>query len=133
MNDFRIKQLQSTAIGTGLQQIGKPKIDKQIKTEPAVSFQDILNSSAKQDSSVEFTKHAAQRITERNIDISAESMERLNEGVRLAEEKGLNDTLILIDRTAFLVNIKNNKVITTVNGGDLQGNVFTNIDGTVII
>ena len=74
-----------------------------------------------------------QRAAQGSIDLSQPNLDRLNEGVRLAGEKGLNDTLILIDQTAFLVNVPNNKVITAVNGGDLTGNVFTNIDGTVII
>ena len=53
--------------------------------------------------------------------------------MKIAQKKGLNDTLILVDRTAFIVSVKNNKVITTVNGDELKGNVFTNIDGAVIV
>ena len=82
---------------------------------------------------VEFSKHAAQRIEQRQIEISADSLHRLNEGVRIAQQKGLDDTLILIDKTAFIVSAQNNKVITTVSENDIKGNVFTNIDGTVIV
>ncbi len=82
---------------------------------------------------VNFSKHAQTRIADRNIDISGEKMERLTQGMRLAGEKGLDDTLILIDKTAFIVSVKNGTVVTTVNGDDLNGNVFTNIDGTVIV
>ena len=57
----------------------------------------------------------------------------MSEGVKLAEEKGLKNSLILVDQTAFVLNVENNKVITTVNQENLKGNVFTNIDGTVII
>lgn len=70
---------------------------------------------------------------ERNIPISQANLERLNNGVELARQKGLDDTLILIDKTAYVVSVKNSKVITTVSGDDLNGNVFTNIDGTVVI
>ena len=73
------------------------------------------------------------RVMERNIDLSTENLERLNEGVKLAEEKGLDDTLILLDEAAFIVSVKNNTVITTVNKDEMTGNVFTNIDGTVVI
>ena len=65
--------------------------------------------------------------------MSTENLERLNEGVKLAEEKGLDDTLILLDEAAFIVSVKNNTVITTVNKDEMTGNVFTNIDGTVVI
>lgn len=73
------------------------------------------------------------RVMERNIDLSDENIERLNEGVKLAGEKGLDDTLILLDNAAFIVSVKNNTVITTVNKEEMTGNVFTNIDGTVVI
>ncbi|MGN1086427.1 MAG: TIGR02530 family flagellar biosynthesis protein, partial [Porcipelethomonas sp.] len=73
------------------------------------------------------------RVMERNIDLSDENIERLNEGVKLAGEKGLDDTLILLDNAAFIVSVRNNTVITTVNKDEMTGNVFTNIDGTVVI
>lgn len=46
------------------------------------------------------------RVMERNIDLSDENIERLNEGVKLAGEKGLDDTLILLDNAAFIVSVK---------------------------
>ena len=51
----------------------------------------------------------------------------------MASEKNLEEPLILVGSTAFLVNIPNNTVITAVDSSDMKGNVFTNIDGTVII
>lgn len=117
---------------------GVPRIPQQgttVKTGPAAggaSFGDILKNQLAA-SNVEFSKHAVSRVMERNIPISPANLQRLNSGVELAREKGLNDTLILIDKTAYLVSVKNSKVITTVSGDELTGNVFTNIDGTVII
>ena len=121
-------------IVTGLPSIGqgsqasKPKDGAQ-----GQSFQDILKDTISSQENITFTKHAAQRVLQRGIEISPSSMERLSQGMRLAEAKGLNDTLILVDSTAFVVNVKSNKVITTVQNDELMGNVFTNIDGTVII
>lgn len=97
------------------------------------SFSEILSKQLSTNSRVEFSKHAINRVNERNLDLSSERLERLNNGVKLAEEKGLNDTLIIVDQLAFVVNVKNNKVITTLGEEALKGNVFTNIDGTVII
>ena len=101
--------------------------------EDGFTFQELLTNQIAQNTSIEFSKHAINRVMERNIDVSSATLERLNEGMKLAEEKGLNNTLILVDSTAFVVNVENNKVITTVNQESLKGNVFTNIDGTVII
>ncbi len=84
-------------------------------------------------SSVTFSKHAAARMEQRSINLSPTGLERLNKGVELARSKGLDDALILMDKNAFVVSARNKTVITAVNGNELAGNVFTNIDGTVII
>lgn len=108
---------------------GKPQQPNNDK----VSFDQLLQQQIDTNDSVTFSKHAAQRIQQRQVDVSETSMKRLNDGVRLAKQKGLNDTLILVDHTAFIVNVKKNTVVTTVNSGESTGKVFTNIDGTVII
>ncbi|MGN1135080.1 MAG: TIGR02530 family flagellar biosynthesis protein [Oscillospiraceae bacterium] len=83
---------------------------------------------------VVFSKHALERISERQIDIeNGDTLERLNKAVELAGEKGSNDALVMIGSNAFIVSIKNNKVITTLSADDMQGNIFTNIDSTVIM
>lgn len=85
-------------------------------------------------SGVNFSRHAVERINQRNIDVySGGKLERLSRGVELAESKGSDDALVIVDRTAFLVSVRSNKVITAVDANDMQGNVFTNIDSTVII
>lgn len=104
-----------------------------IDSQNSSSFQDVLREKLEQTSNVTFTKHAMNRVVERNVDISDSSIERLNQGVKIAQEKGLNEALILVDSTAYIVSAKNERVITTVSNNDLKGNVFTNIDGTVII
>lgn len=105
-------------------------VEKEIKGD---SFGSIIEQKIRENSQIEFSKHAIKRVVEREIDLSTNQLERLNYGVQLASQKGLNDTLILVDKTAFVVNVTNNKVITTVNEDSLVGNVFTNIDGAVIV
>ena len=46
--------------------------------------------------------------------------------------KGINESLVLVDDMAFIVNIKNNTVITAMDKNSSDENVFTNIDGAVI-
>ena len=59
--------------------------------------------------------------------------QRLKSYYPIASEKGLDDTLILVDKSAYIVSVKNNTVITTVSNEELVGNCFTNIEGTVIV
>ncbi|MBR1831252.1 MAG: hypothetical protein IJ784_02340 [Ruminiclostridium sp.] len=102
-------------------------------SDEAGSFAEHLKNSLG-NKEVEFSNHAIRRLESRKIDVSEnDRIERLNKGVELAAEKGSEESLILVDSTAFIVSVKNNTVITTVSADDLKGNVFTNIDSAVIV
>lgn len=103
------------------------------KAEPTTAFSDVLKEQLGSTGGLTFTNHAKSRVEDRNIDLSNKDMDRLNEGLQIAKDKGLDQTLILMDKNAFIVSAKNNKVITTMGHSDLLGNVITNIQGTVII
>lgn len=97
-------------------------------------FAAALKSALEEKSGIEFSKHAIQRLEERSIDVTeGDMLERLNRGVEIAADKGSSETLVLVDQNAFVVSVRNNKVITTLSNDDLKGNIFTNIDSTVII
>ena len=48
----------------------------------------------------------------------------------LAEEKGMTESLVMVDDLAFILNVKNKTIVTAVN--DTSNAVFTNIDGAII-
>lgn len=99
--------------------------------KPELSFQDVLHSTESgRAESLKFSKHANSRLATRNINLSAEQMERLENGTTKAREKGIQESLVMVDDLAFIVNVKNNTVITAV--GDATDSIFTNIDGAVI-
>ncbi len=102
----------------------------------ASSFSEVLNktlTSKLNDShnSVEFSKHAQLRLNARNITFSETQMSRIEKGMEQAREKGIKDSLMLVDNVALIVNIKNNVVVTAVE--DSKDKIFTNIDGAVIV
>jgi flagellar operon protein len=98
-----------------------------------LSFQEVLDQKSEQISAVKFSKHAASRLETRNITLSESQIERLNEGFKRASAKGIKESLMLVDQMAFIVNIPNSTVVTAMNQGEAAENVFTNIDGAVII
>ena len=69
----------------------------------------------------------------RNIELTNSQMERLKEGAQKAQEKGIRESLVIVDQLAFIVNIPNSTVVTAMNQSDTADNIFTNIDGAVII
>lgn len=100
-----------------------------------LKFQDILSQKTvrPETKEVKFSKHAASRLADRNIELTKEQVERLNLGMARAGAKGINDSLVIVDSLAFIVNVPNNTVITAMDQTDADENVYTNIDGAVII
>ena len=95
-----------------------------------VSFEDVLRQKQKP---LKFSKHATQRLSQRNINLSDEQNVRLTNGVTEAEKKGVNESLVLVDNLAFIVNVPNKTVVTAMDQEETNANVFTNIDGAVIM
>ena len=117
-----------------MQQVPK-KADNINEQKQEISFDQILVGKQQQaskqiDSELKFSKHANERLAKRNIDLSKEQVARLENGTNKAREKGIKESLVMVDNLAFIVNVKNNTVITAVN--DTEDAVFTNIDGAVI-
>lgn len=128
---------------TSIRQIQDTYLQKKevasLKTEKAEeSFQDIFKEKAgiisnKGLDALRFSKHAGERLADRNINLTKEQLERLEEGARRAQEKGIHDSLVIMDDISFIVNIKNKTVITAMDTSSKEENVYTNIDGAVII
>lgn len=100
-----------------------------------VSFGDILREkSMPQETGTElkFSKHAANRLAQRNIELTRNQLERLNDGAKKADLKGIQDSLVIVDDLAFIVNVPSSTVVTAMDQTQTQENIFTNIDGTVI-
>ncbi len=99
-----------------------------------VSFQEILQQKAAENTGeLKFSKHAAGRLADRDISLTEEQLERLNDGARKAGQKGIKDSLVIVDRLAFIVNVPNNTVVTAMDSTDTRENIFTNINGAVIM
>lgn len=113
--------------------LGKKRTEVDAKTQN-ISFTEVLKSKqTKTDTELKFSKHAANRLADRQIDLTQEQMKRLEDGTKKASEKGIQESLVLIDQLAFIVNIKNNTVITAMEQKETNDNIFTNIDGAVIM
>lgn len=98
-----------------------------------ISFQDILAHKAQEIEPLKFSKHAANRLADRNIELTTEQMDRLAMGTQKAGVKGIKDSLVMVDNLAFIVNIPNKTVVTAMDQAQAEENIFTNIDGAVIV
>ncbi|HYB28409.1 MAG TPA: TIGR02530 family flagellar biosynthesis protein [Solirubrobacteraceae bacterium] len=93
------------------------------------SFQELLNQ---QTNSLQFSRHALQRLRQRGIQLDQPTLGRLTEGVQRAANKGSRDSVVFVDGTAYVVSVANNTVITAVGSEHMREQVFTNIDSAVI-
>ncbi|GAB6109230.1 TIGR02530 family flagellar biosynthesis protein [Fusibacter bizertensis] len=96
------------------------------------SFNDVLNK-IKSNEQVKFSKHAMDRLNSRNIELSDEELGRINDGVDKAKTKGVREALIMMDNKVFVASVQNKTIITAALDEQLKDNVFTNIDGAVIV
>ncbi len=132
INELRLRNLQiSTANSVNTAKAGNAENSAQEHGSFAQALQKELDARS---AAVGFSKHAMKRIESRSIEIlDSDMLERLSSGVELAASKGSNEALVLVDEAAFVVSVKNRTVITTMSKNDLKGNIFTNIDSTVIM
>jgi flagellar operon protein len=78
-----------------------------------------------------FSNHAQKRLDVRSIDLDNGSISRLATAVDKAEAHGSKESLILLDDLAFIVNIKDRMVVTTMDVNNRKDGVFTQIDSVV--
>jgi len=126
MNNINIKQLENRLINTSLQQ-------KEIKTSQNKNFEDILKKIQANNEEIKFSKHAVERMDTRNIELDSEDVQKLQNAFKKAEEKGVKEALIIIGDKGFIASVKNKTVVTTMTSDQIKENVFTNIDGAVIL
>ena len=99
--------------------------------ESAKTFESSLKSAL--DPELKFSAHAKSRLLSRGIELTPDEIIRMQEAIQKAGQKGAKESLILTDKAAFVVSVKNNTVITAVDKNSMKENVFTNIDSTIMI
>ena len=120
---------------------GKRSLTNNTGTAATSSFGEILQQKKSieaavdetQSTSLRFSKHAGERLTQRDIQLTSEQMMRLEEGTQRAGEKGIKESLVLLDNMAFIVNTQNKTVITAMCQNSGEENIYTNIDGAIVI
>src|SRR5690606_28580515 len=123
MLDHRILQLQTHPLSLQTQRkVQQPQ-------QPKISFKDALEK----ETSLVISKHAQKRVDERNISIQDSKWEEIQMKISEAKTKGIRDSLVVTKNAALIVNVPNNTVITAMNRDEANSQIFTNINGTIIL
>ena len=95
----------------GVGAVGPQQSQKAQNAPSKASFGQMLEQVRQEKSGINFSKHAMSR----------------------AEEKGAKNILAFNATQAFIINVPYGRVITTMNQDEMKENVFTNIDGAVLL
>jgi len=99
---------------------------------PKQSFLEHLNKAV-QPAELKISKHATERLAERGITISDAEWAHITDKVNEAKSKGIKDSLVLMDQAALIISAKNATVITAMDRMEAKDQLFTNIDGTIVL
>jgi len=117
----------------GLTGAHAPAQQKILNSHADITFAQMLRDKAQQGQGLKFSGHAMERLKDRNINLSKEQLNKLDDTVNQASAKGARSSLILMDNMALIVSIKNKTVITAIDEKNMKENIFTNIDSAAII
>lgn len=101
--------------------------------QPSLSFQSVLDKAIGETEQLKISKHAEKRMEDRGIEVSPKLWQRIYSKVLEAKEKGINDSLVITQNAAFVVSAKNETVITAMDRKEAGSQVFTNINGAILI
>jgi flagellar operon protein len=118
---------------TGPERIPEIQPSARPRSPGTKEFQDVLARELEPGKPLTFSAHAQSRLLSRQIHLTDPQVQRLQQGVQNAAEKGARESLIVMDSLAFIVSVSNRTVITAVEGAAQNGNVFTQIDSAVIV
>lgn len=97
------------------------------------AFEERLKEEYKSSPQVQFSRHAVQRMEQRGVEMTGQNLDELSQAVEKARQKGARDTVVIGKQGAFIVNVPNNIVITTITEQEMRQNIFTNIDSAVFM
>ncbi len=101
------------------------------ETQPKASFLEHLQQAKQQE--LKISRHASERMQERNIEISEDEWRHVANRVLEARDKGVKQPLVLLDQAALIISAKNATVITAMDRQEAKSQLFTNIDGTIVL
>ena len=116
------------AIKNGIEAI---KSKSTVQTVP--SFSTHLHQSISSLNTLNISKHANERLQQRGIEIDDAKWKAIEEKVTQAKKMGIKESLVLLNNAALIVSAKNNTVITAMDREEATNQIFTNINGTIIM
>lgn len=98
-----------------------------------LSFQELLREKQGKAGELNISAHARERMEDRDIQLGEKDLQKISDAVDRAAEKGVRSSLLLYGDVALVASVTNRTIVTAVDGESSKEQVFTNIDGAVIV
>lgn len=97
------------------------------------NFKELFKTELTNETNLKISKHAETRFQQRGISLSNEMWKKVENAVEHARTKGVTEALVLTKEAALVVSTKNKLVITALDRQSAEEQIFTNINGTILI
>lgn len=130
MEKFYFHSIQSTTYSPKINSFSKKNtIENSASTSFATTLQQVMTDNEK----LIVSKHAKTRMQDRQIVINDSQWNAISEKVTESKQKGVKEALVLLKDAALIISAKNNTVITAMNREEAKSQIFTNINGTILM
>ncbi len=121
----------------GTQKITDPSVNpnefRDLLKEKSSPVANPLANNLDRETGIQLSTHAARRLKERNLEMDSAEFFKLKDAFNKLKEKGGQDSLVITDKAAYIVDVPNQKVVTAIDKNNIVDNVFTKIDSTVLV
>lgn len=104
-----------------------------LKPQIQQGFAKHLQNAVETKEGLSISKHAQKRLSQRNIDIDPMTWAKIEAKVKEAKKMGVIDSLVITTDAALVISAKNNIVITAMGRDEAASQIFTNINGTILM
>ena len=136
INTMLIPQIQ----GPAKSKAAKAQDDLEVRSQQELrsEFTKLLEGGAGKseeapEAEVAFSAHAMKRLKQRNLDMDNEEYLKLKGAIEKLRTKGGQDSLVVTNKAAYIVDVAGGKVVTAMDKEDMAENVFTKIDSTLFV
>ncbi len=126
-----INDLQSKSIGRVT--FSDKKSENQGVDISNISFKEVLDNKIFNDNSITFSDKANKNLMDINGPLNIDQITRLESGLGRFKERGAKTGVLLMDETAFVVNVNKQSIVSTMGKEKVQENVFSNIDSFAVV
>lgn len=122
----------SNKLNPGQQSEFKSLLEGTIEQKPAQT--DALQALTQtQPKGIHLSTHALRRLQERNMTMDKEEFAKLQTALDRLKVKGGQDSLVITDKAAYILDVPKNMIVTAIDKGSINENVFTKIDSTILM